>query len=99
MTVRFDMLPEEAAYTAAITIHCPNCDEMEMASRVDIAMMRDSSARAAVTASESAAVLLNEVAKIATYTVYAPLSVSDLLRVRFALGLTMEAARGLERVC
>lgn len=97
--VRFDMLPEEEAYTQAISIHCPNCDEMEMASRVDIAMMRDASVRAMPTVSESAAVLLNEVSKIATHAVYAPLASSDLLRIRFALGLTMEAARGLERVC
>ena len=96
--VSVDPTPEERAYAATISIHCPNCDEMEMAARCDIAMMRDLAIRGAVKATASAAIMLGEVARIATSAVYAPLPASQLIRIRSALNLSMEAARAVERV-
>lgn len=88
----------ERVYRHAISIHCPNSGEMEMAARVDIAMMRDQAAIGIGRASDSAAVLLGEVSRLATFAVYAQTETSRLLRIRSALKLTMEAARALERV-
>ena len=88
----------ECAHRKAISIHLPNQGEMEMAARVEIAMIRDQATRGAARAGDSAALLLQEVSRLATFAVYAPMPVSKLLRVRSALNLTMEAARSLERV-
>lgn len=61
--------------------------------------MRDAASIGARRAeSESACVLLLEVARLATHAVYADLPASRLIRIRSALSLTMEAARELERV-
>lgn len=87
----------ERAHRHAISIHCPNCDEMEMAARVDLAIMRDAAMVGVGRASDQAAVLLHEVSKMAAQAVYAPIPASRLLRVRSALNLTMEAARAVER--
>lgn len=87
----------ERAHRHAISIHCPNCNEMEMAARVDIAMMRDAAMVGVGRASEHTATMLHEVSKMAAQAVFAPIPTSRLLRVRAALNLTMEAARAVER--
>jgi hypothetical protein len=87
----------ERAHRHAISVHCPNCDEMEMAARVDLAIMRDAATVGVGRASEHASVMLHEVSKLAAQAVYAPIATSRLLRVRAALNLTMEAARAVER--
>lgn len=87
----------ERAHRHAISIHCPNCNEMEMATRCDIAVIRDKAMMGVRHASEMPAAMLHEVAKLAAEAVYAPVSTSRLLRVRAALNLTMEAARAVER--
>ena len=88
----------ERAHRAAISLHCPNCDEMEMAARCDLAALRDAAAAGIGRAGDSAAVLLHEVARLATQAVYAPAPASQLIRLRSALSFTVEAARALERV-
>lgn len=87
----------ERAHRRAISIHCPNCDDVEMAARCDLAAMRDAAMIGTRRASESAAVLLAEVSRLATSAVYAPVETSRLIRIRAALDLTMDAARALER--
>lgn len=85
------------AYRRSISIHCANCDDVEMATRCDLAAMRDSAAAAIGKVSESAAVMLGEVSRLATAAVYAPLPASRLIRIKAALTLTMMAAREIER--
>ena len=97
-TIRVDETSQEAAYRTAISVHCPGRDEMEMAARIDIAMMRDAATVGMSRASDSAVVLLGEVSRLAAIAVYASAPASRLIRIRAALGLTMEAARALERV-
>lgn len=89
---------DDSPHTRAISIHCPNCSEMEMAARVEIATLRDRATAAAPRASQSAGIMLAEIARIATFSVFAPMSASELLRIRAALILTMMAAREIERV-
>jgi len=96
--IRLDELPIEATYRHAISIHCPNIDEMEMAARVDLAGMRDAAMAGFYRASPSAQSLLREVSNLAMNAVYAPLPTSRLLHIRAALKLTMMAAREIERV-
>ena len=93
-----DASPRERAYAATIAIHCPGCDEMEMAARCDMAAMRDAACVGMNRASESAATLLNEVSRMAQATVYAPVPFRQLLRVLGVMKLTMMAAREIERV-
>lgn len=88
----------ERAHRHAISVHCPDCNEMEMAARVDLAMMRDAAMVGVRRASDSAAILLGEVTRLAMHAVYAPMPASQLIRVKAALTLTMMAARELERV-
>lgn len=82
---------------ASISMHCPNQDEVAMSCRVDIARMRDLASIGAYRACDSAATLLQEVARVATQAVYAPIPTSQLIRIRCALSLTIEAARAMER--
>ena len=89
---------EQRAHRHAISIHCPNCDEMEMAARVDLAAMRDAATIGIARASDSAAAILAEVSRLATGAVFAPLPASQLIRIRAALSFTMEAARAVDRV-
>lgn len=95
--IRVDETTSERAYRHAISIHCPNCDEMEMAARCDIAMLRDKASAGISRASDGAAALLGEVSRLATMCVYAEAPASRLMRMRAALHLTMEAARAIER--
>lgn len=95
--ITFDETRTERAHRAAISIHCPNADEMEMAARVDIAIMRDRAAAGLSRAGECAGALLAEVTRIGSVVVYAPLPTSRLLRILAALQITMEAARAMER--
>lgn len=93
-----DVTPLHRAYAAAIGVHCPDCDEMEMAARCDIAAMRDAASVGMAKASESTCVVLAEVSRMAAASVYAPMPFSQLLRVEGMLRLTMMAAREIERV-
>lgn len=88
----------ERAHRHAISIHCPNCDEMEMAARCDLAAMRDAAMVGVSRASDSAAIMLGEVARLAMNAVYAPIPASRLIRIKAALTLTMMAAREVQRV-
>ncbi|WEK42962.1 MAG: hypothetical protein P0Y64_16715 [Candidatus Sphingomonas colombiensis] len=96
--VQPDETEAEAAYRRSISIHCPEQDEVTMAARVALAMMRDKAALGiAKGAKPSAAVLLHEVNRIAAIYVFAPAKTSELMRVGSALNFTIEAARALER--
>jgi len=88
----------ERAHRHSISIHCPNCDEMEMAARCDLAAMRDAAMIGAQRAGESASVILGEIARLSMHAVYAPLPTSQLIRLKAALTITMMAAREIERV-
>jgi hypothetical protein len=90
---------EDSPHRRAISIHCPNCPEFEMASRVHLATLRDQAGKGMHRASsESAYVLLLEVARTAAVAVYAKRPIGELMMLVSALKLTMEAARALERV-
>lgn len=69
-----------------------------MAARVDIAAMRDQATVGIHRATDSAAIMLGEVVRVAQAAVYAPMPASALLRVRAALTITMMAARQIDRV-
>lgn len=87
----------ERAHRHAIRVHCSNCDEFEMACRVDLATMRDAATAAQYRCSDEAAGLLGEVVRLASNGVYAPLPASRLIWLRSACRLTIEAARAVER--
>ena len=85
-------------YARAISIHCPNISSWEMAARVELAMLRDQAAKGMHLAeTDSAYVLLLEVARTASPAVYAKRRVGDLMMLVSALKLTMMSARALER--
>lgn len=69
-----------------------------MATRVEIAELRDQAAVGIARATDSAAALLGEVSRLATFAVYAQQPTSQLLRILSALNLTMMAARSIDRV-
>lgn len=104
MTAHTQIRPDESihgtvnqrAYRHTINALCPGCEELNMAARVDIAMIRDIAMVGVDRASEPAATMLYEVVKLATQTVYAPLPTSRLLRVRAACNFAMEAARAID---
>jgi len=97
-TIRVDESTLERAHRAAIRVHCPGCDEFEMAARVDLATIRDQATFGMARATDSAAVLLGEVAKLAGHAVFAQQPASALIRIKTALTLTMLAARSVDRV-
>jgi hypothetical protein len=88
----------ESAHEAAINVHCPGGDAMSRATRVELAILRDQATFGMSRATDSAAVLLGEVSRLAGAAVYAPRPASDLLRILSALKLTMMAARSIDRV-
>lgn len=90
--------PAEIAHRRTISVHYPNGSEIEMMTRVQIAMLRDQATIGMSRASDSAAVILGEVSRLATHAVLAAMPTSELMRIRSALSFTMEAARSIERV-
>ncbi len=88
---------EERAHRAAITIHCPNEGEWNMACRAQIAAIRDQASAGLRRCCNDAHGILSEVARIASLTVYAPMDAKQLTRKRAALMSAIEAARALER--
>ena len=96
--VRIDETVAERAHRHSITTHCANQDEVEMAARVDLAMLRDQATAGMSRATDSAAVILGEVVRMATGAVFAQLPASRLMMIRSALNLTMEAARMIDRL-
>jgi hypothetical protein len=97
-TIRVDETTSEASYRHAISLHCPNCTEFEMAARVDIATIRDQASAGVHRAkTDSAAAMLLVVAQDATSAVYAQRQFGDLMRLKSALTLSMMAAREMER--
>ncbi|MBE7186048.1 MAG: hypothetical protein INR68_16750 [Methylobacterium mesophilicum] len=85
------------AHRRSISIHCPNCDDVEMQARCEIADIRDRAASGMRRAQPAVAGILQQVSMVATDAVFAPLPASRLMRIRAALTLTMMAARDLER--
>ncbi len=85
-------------HRTAIEVHCVGCDDMEMAARVELAMIRDAASAAIPRAGDSAGVVLGEVLRLPTHAVYAPARTSELIRIKAALSFAVEAARVLERV-
>ncbi|WP_375272070.1 hypothetical protein [Sphingomonas sp.] len=85
------------AYRATISMHCPNQDEMTMAARLELAVLRDQASKGIAHASHSAAILLMQVSSLAAEAVYAPLTFRKLSSLVTALNLTMLAARSIER--
>lgn len=92
-----DLTASERAHRTAISIHCPNTDEMDMATRCDLAAMRDQASAAIARADPEAAQLLVAAASIAATWVYAPAPTSRLLRVRLAVRMMIETARSVQR--
>lgn len=88
---------QERAYRTSINVFCPGENEVAIACRVDLAIMRDQASAGLAHATESAWAILSEVARITTINVYAPLKTKQLLHLRAALTLTMEAARAMQR--
>lgn len=86
------------AHRRTISVHCPNCSEIEMAARCRLAALRDNAATGAMRSTDSTAVMLGEVSRLATYAVFAGEPVDKLVRICAALELTMDAARAIERV-
>lgn len=86
----------ECAYRAAISVHCPNENEMKLACRVDLARLRDQASAALSRCSDASFGVLSEIARQATLAVYARTDTATLFRTRNALTLTMTAARALE---
>ncbi|MEN2787562.1 hypothetical protein ACFOKI_02920 [Sphingomonas qilianensis] len=85
-------------YRRSISIHRPNCNEFDLAVRVELAALRDHAAKGMHRAiSESAYAVLLEVARTATATIYAERSFGDLLLVRSGLNLLMMGACALEK--
>jgi hypothetical protein len=66
--------------------------------RVDLSDIRDRAVMGIPKATDSAAVLLSEVARLATPAVYAQKTESELFRLWTALDFTLDAARLVERV-
>ncbi len=95
------LLPEETrherAIRASISIHCPGLSAFQMACRADIAAMRDQAAVAMFRAAAPAAALLGVVARLASTVVYAPAADGELLNIRVALRMTIDAAGALDR--
>lgn len=97
-TIRLDESATDEAYRRSIGIHCLNCDETEMAARVELAAMRDAATIGIARAGDDAAALLHVVSRMATVSVFAAAPASTLIRIKSALTLTMMAARAIERV-
>lgn len=95
--IRPDVETLEAAHRAAISIHCPNEDELDMANRVAIAAIRDQASAGLRRCSGETAGILAEVSRLATAAVYAPMPPGKLHMTRFALASVLESARHLER--
>jgi hypothetical protein len=95
--IRVDPTTAERAHRHSISVHLPNCDEMEMAVRCDLAALRDTAGAAAPRAEPAASVILAEVSRYAGAAVYASLPTSRLLRLVAALKLTMMAAQDLDQ--
>jgi hypothetical protein len=93
----FPQTDAERAYRAAISIHLPNEGEVQMACRVQIAMMRDQASAALSRCSDAAYGVLLEVSKQAATAAYAPMEPRRLMLLRSALTLAIDAARALER--
>lgn len=87
----------ERAHRHSISIHCPNQDEMTMAARVELAMLRDQAGAGMRRAGPAAAAILFEISQLATSAVYADAPFGKLLSLGTALKLTMQAAREIER--
>jgi|GEM_PF-6782825 len=92
-----DEIERRCSHRRSISIHLPNIDELEMATRVDIAKMRDRASVGMGRASEASAGLLSEAVRLATGSVFAQLPTSRLLRIRAAIELTLMAATAVER--
>ncbi|MEH3121195.1 MAG: hypothetical protein PGN16_04310 [Sphingomonas phyllosphaerae] len=87
----------ERAHRHSISIHCPNQDEMTMAARVELAMLRDRAGAAMRRAGPTAAAILHEVSQLATSAVYAEAPFRKLNALNTALKLTVQAAWEIER--
>lgn len=96
-SIRLEETDRERTYRASISMHCPNQSELDMASRIDIAVMRDGAASGMFRATDAAATLLHVATTVAAAWVYAPATSAQLLKTRSALRQTMDAARALER--
>ena len=83
---------------APARITTPFEDEFSAAARDELAQIRDRAARGAHNATDSAAVFLVEIARLATFAVVAHRPASDLIRISSALKFAMEAARHIDRV-
>lgn len=87
----------ESAYRASISVHCPNEDPLTLANRVAVAAIRDQASAGLRRCSPEAAGLLQEIARLATHAVFAPMPAGQVHLTRFALASLLESARVLER--
>ena len=83
---------------APARITMPHEDEFSSAARDELASIRDRAARGAHNATDSAAVFLGEIARLATFAAVSHRPASDLIRINSALKFAMEAARAIDRV-
>lgn len=94
---RVQVSPIERAHRRALAEYFPGIDELEMAARVALAMIRDQASFGWSRACPEAAEILRVIDQQAGEAVHAPFPTSRLLRVRWSLELTMMAARAVER--
>lgn len=93
-----DMTDIDRAYATTIfALMGAPANEMETAFRVSIAKKRDAAMVGVRRASNGAAVILNEVVRMATSAVYSRMPISHLIRINSTLDFVMEAARAVER--
>lgn len=96
-TISFDT-PAMRQHGHSVLTHCPTRDDVELQVRCDLAAIRDRATSGIARATESAGIILGEVARLATHAVYAQRTTSELMRIRIALTQAVDAARSIERV-
>jgi hypothetical protein len=94
---RAQVSPIERAHRRTLTELHPGIDDLEMAARVGLVMIRDQASFGWSRACPEAAEILRIVDQQAGEAVHAPFPTSRLLRIRWSLELTMMAARAVER--
>lgn len=90
-------IPTESAHRATIATFLPGEDDTAMDIRCDIAALRDQASAGLRRATDEAAPVLEHIATLATFAVYAPMDAAQLVLLLAALRNTMESARYLDR--
>ena len=89
--------PQDRAYRASVSIHYPNIDDVEMATRVDIMAMRDQAYAAQRKCCDDALPILAECHRTGSLAALSGRDTRRLVQVRMAMWMMIEAARCMER--